>query len=241
MAGIDEFIPLLNTADTKKKLAVGASIITFLEDPDNSIVCEDIGRFVDLITGWINSSHYKICQNGIDILCLILDRMKEAFRPYLSKSLPAAVDRLGDQRDVVRNSAHIFIMRLLETDVLTPQLLFERLAPSFAHKSNKVREELMVCLQNVLNEYGANALSLSRLMPNLVKLLSDPQATVREVAVTTMVEIYRHVGEKMRADLMKKYNLPAAKMQVLSAKFDEVRDSGTMLALATNVFTRPME
>jgi CLIP-associating protein 1/2 len=48
-------------------------------------------------------------------------------------------------------------------------------------------------------------------MPNLVKLLSDPQASVREVAVTTMVEIYRHVGEKMRADLVKKYSLPAAK------------------------------
>jgi hypothetical protein len=43
-------------------------------------------------------------------------------------------------------------MRLLETEILTPQLLFERIAPSFAHKNNKVREELMVCLRNVLNE-----------------------------------------------------------------------------------------
>jgi hypothetical protein len=60
MTCIDEFIPLLNTADTKKKITVGGNIITYLEDAENSLECEDIGRFVDLIAGWLNSSHFKV-------------------------------------------------------------------------------------------------------------------------------------------------------------------------------------
>ncbi len=77
----------------------------------------------------------------------------------------------GDQKEVVRTSAHAFIMRLLETEILTPQLLFERIAPSFAHKNNKVREELMVCLRNVLNEWVTSSWSsssTSSLLPTCV-------------------------------------------------------------------------
>uniref|UniRef100_F6W6K9 TOG domain-containing protein n=1 Tax=Ciona intestinalis TaxID=7719 RepID=F6W6K9_CIOIN len=51
---------------------------------------------------------------------------------------------------------------------------------------------------------------------------------VREAAVFTLVEIYRHVGEKVRQDIAKK-NLPNSRLSVLYKKFDEVLQSGNMV------------
>jgi CLIP-associating protein 1/2 len=48
-------------------------------------------------------------------------------------------------------------------------------------------------------------------VPSIVKCLSDPTPAVRDTAFQTLVEIYRHVGEKVRADLEKRGNVPPAK------------------------------
>ena len=55
---------------------------------------------------------------------------------------------------------------------------------------------------------------------------------MRDAAVATMVEIYRHVGEKVRADLQKRGNLPANKTALLMSKFDDMRSSGNMMPTA---------
>jgi len=48
-------------------------------------------------------------------------------------------------------------------------------------------------------------------VPSIVKCLSDPTPAVRDAAFSTLVEIYRHVGEKVRIDLEKRGNVPATK------------------------------
>lgn len=54
-------------------------------------------------------------------------------------------------------------------------------------------------------------MSLNKLVPSIVKCLSDPTPAVRDAAFHTLVEIYRHVGEKVRSDLEKRGNVPPAK------------------------------
>ena len=51
--------------------------------------------------------------------------------------------------------------------------------------------------------------------------------------MSTLVEIYRHVGEKVRMDLQRRGNLPANKTNALMARFDEVRAAGNMMPTAT--------
>jgi len=46
------------------------------------------------------------------------------------------------------------------------------------------------------------------------------------------VEIYRHVGDRVRVDLQKKHNIPPAKLSVLMSKFDTIRASGDMMPTA---------
>lgn len=59
--------------------------------------------------------------------------------------------------------------------------------------------------------HGVQSLLVSRLIPSIVKSLSDPMSTVRDAAFNTLVDIYRHVGERLRHDLNKKHQVPPSK------------------------------
>ena len=52
---------------------------------------------------------------------------------------------------------------------------------------------------------------MSKFLASIVSLLSDPTSPVRDAASATLVEVYRHVGERLRMDLGKKYQVPPAK------------------------------
>lgn len=59
--------------------------------------------------------------------------------------------------------------------------------------------------------HGADEMALAAVTPSLVKVLSDPNEKVRETAVNTLVNIYRHVGERFKSDLQRKNIVPQAK------------------------------
>ncbi|KAH0519523.1 CLIP-associating protein 2 [Microtus ochrogaster] len=65
---------------------------------------------------------------------------------------------------------------------------------------------------------------------NLTLKLMDEVAPpmVRNAAISAVVEIYRHVGEKLRSDLYKR-DIPPARLEMILAKFDEVQNSGGMI------------
>lgn len=64
-------------------------------------------------------------------------------------------------------------------------------------------------------------------------MLGDPTGVVREAAFQTLIEIYKHVGDRLRNDLSKK-SVPAGKLAQLEQKFDEVKSDGLLLPTAQN-------
>ncbi|GFN83018.1 clip-associating protein 1, partial [Plakobranchus ocellatus] len=166
--------------------------------------------------------------NGLEVLCLMVDRMGEQFKPHVTTVLPAVIDRLGDSKDQVREMAQQLLLKLM-MPASTPQYVFDRLGPAFHHKLWLVKEGVLVTLQRTINRYGARCLLLSKLVPDICKLLDDPSPQVRESSVNTLVEIYRHVGEKMRRDLQ---SLSHQRLNQLDTKFEELKTSGNMLPTA---------
>ncbi|GFY19781.1 CLIP-associating protein 1 [Trichonephila clavipes] len=81
-------------------------------------------------------------------------------------------------------------------------------------------------------KFGSSSLTISRLMPSLVKLLADPNSQVRDTAMATLVHVYKHVGERLRHDISKRAGIPPPKMQLLFTKFDEVKNAGNLLPSA---------
>ncbi|XP_067686715.1 CLIP-associating protein 1-like isoform X18 [Haliotis asinina] len=227
---LNDFMPNVTTQDTKKRFLVHTELVPYLSDPGSSLVCEDIDKFIEGLIGWVNCSNYKISVNGLEVLCLMVDRMGEEFKPHVTSVLPAVIDRLGDSKDQVRDKAQDLLLKLM-MPASSPQYVFERLTGAFTHKLWHVREGVLVCLQNTINRYGARCLQLSKLVPAICKLLEDQSGPVREAAVNTLTEIYRHVGERVRSDLQKK-GVSAQRLKVIFQKFDEQKLSGNMVATA---------
>ncbi|XP_050407354.1 CLIP-associating protein 1 isoform X3 [Patella vulgata] len=174
--------------------------------------------------------HHLISVNGLEVLCLMVDRMGEEFKPHVSTVLPACIDRLGDAKDQVRDQAQQLLLKLM-LPASSPQYVFERMMPAFNHKLWHVREGCLICLAATINRYGARSLQLSKIVPSICKLLEDQNAQVREEAINTMTEIYRHVGERVRIDLGRK-TIPPQRLKQLFTRFDEVKSSGNMLPTA---------
>ncbi|XP_018044175.1 PREDICTED: CLIP-associating protein 1-A isoform X3 [Atta colombica] len=229
---MDGFMPLLSTTDIKKKLNVGIALLNFLGDLSKSIECQDIGMFIDNVIPWLGNGNPKVVQNGLEILTYLADRMGHDFKPYISTIIQPTIDRLGDSKDATREKAQLVLLKIMEKGCMSPQNLLDRLRPAFNHKNAKLREEALILLTTTLNEHGADEMALSGVIPSIVKLLSDPSEKVRETALNTLADIYRHVGERLRVDLQRKHNVPQAKMLLLIEKFDQLKAAGDLLPLA---------
>uniref|UniRef100_A0A3Q1IP79 TOG domain-containing protein n=1 Tax=Anabas testudineus TaxID=64144 RepID=A0A3Q1IP79_ANATE len=170
---MDYFYQQVLQKDVSRRLQVGQELIDYLNDPHRSTdVDQDkprLDKTIDELTGWVNSSNFKVALLGIDICGAFVDRIGERFKGYLGTVLPALVDRLGDGKDQVRENSQALILRCMET--------------------------------------------------------TSPM--VREASITTLVDVYRHIGERVRADLGKR-GLPAARLQTIFARFDEALNSGNM-------------
>lgn len=235
--GLDGYLPLLSTADIKMKLNVGGKLFTYLEEPNNSIECSDIGEFLGNMVQWLSNSNPKVTEYGIDIITHLISRMKTDFKPYISDVIPPVVDRLGDSKELIKLKALFLIMKLMENDIISPQVLFDKISVSaFNHKNSNVKEGSMKLLLTTIEEFGANCIVISKIVPMIVKLLSDSSVQVRQKAVETLVDLYKHVGEKLRFDLQKNYSIPQSKMTDLMNKFDEAKAVGGLLPTAVDEF-----
>uniref|UniRef100_A0A8C7NCB6 Cytoplasmic linker associated protein 1 n=1 Tax=Oncorhynchus kisutch TaxID=8019 RepID=A0A8C7NCB6_ONCKI len=218
--------------DLGRRLQVGQDIIDSILDKDKSQVLEQdqtmLDRMVDgVATNWVNSSNFKVALLGMDILSALVTRLQERFRTQIGTVLPSLIDRLGDSKDQVRDQDQALLLKIMD-QAANPQYVWDRMLGGFKHKNNRTRESVCICLIATLNVYGAQGLTLSKIVPHICHLLGDPTSQVRDGAMNCLVEIYRHVGERVRMDLGKK-GLPQSRLNVIFSKFDEVQRSGNMI------------
>ncbi|XP_061142256.1 CLIP-associating protein 1a isoform X21 [Syngnathus typhle] len=218
--------------DVGRRLQVGQEIIDYILDKEKSHDLEQdqtaLDKMVDgIATSWVNSSNFKVALLGLDLLSALVTRLQERFRAHVGTALPSLIDRLGDAKDQVREQDQALLLRIME-QAASPQYVWDRMLGGFKHKNNRTREGVCLCLIATLTIYGAQGLTLSKIVPHICNLLGDPTSQVRDGAMSSLVEIYRHVGERVRMDLSKK-GLPQSRLNVIFSKFDEVQRSGNMI------------
>ncbi|XP_072455377.1 CLIP-associating protein 2 isoform X29 [Notamacropus eugenii] len=232
---------LLRTRDAGGRLLAGQELLRRLRAPgpgagaagqEPELDEAELSQVVDELTSWLPASHSKVALLGLEILSAFVDRLSARFKSYLPSVISALIDRLGDCKDQVREQAQTLILQLID-QAASPMYVWEHLTAGFKHKNYRSREGVCLCLIATLNTYGAHSLVLSKLVPHLCLLSGDSNGQVRDAAILAMVEIYRHVGEKVRADLSKR-GLPAARLQTVFARFDEVRDLGGAILRVSN-------
>ncbi|XP_067372734.1 CLIP-associating protein 1a isoform X41 [Channa argus] len=219
--------------DLGRRLQVGQEIIDYILDKEKSHDLEHdqtaLDKMVDgIASSWVNSSNFKVALLGLDLLSALVTRLQDRFRAQVGTVLPSLIDRLGDAKDQVREQDQTVLLKIME-QAATPQYVWDRMLGGFKHKNNRTREGVCLCLIATLSTYGAQGLTLSKIVPHICNLLGDPTSQVRDGAMSCLVEIYRHVGERVRMDLSKK-GLPQSRLNVIFNKFDEVQRSGNMIS-----------
>ncbi|XP_054049559.1 CLIP-associating protein 2 isoform X12 [Rissa tridactyla] len=235
-AGMDYFCDQVQQKDVGRRMQVGQELLEYLGDPARSPDLEQdqqrLDKVIDELTGWVNSSNFKVALLGLDVLGAFVDRLSGRFKSYIGTVLLPLIDRMGDAKDQVREQAQNLILKLMD-EAAPPMYIWERLAVGFKHKNYRSREGVCLCLIATLNIYGAQPLILSKLVPHLCTAFGDSNSQVRDTAILAIVEVYRHVGEKVRIDLTKR-GIPPGRLQTIFAKFDEVRNSGNMILSNVN-------
>ncbi|XP_027019477.1 CLIP-associating protein 1-like isoform X23 [Tachysurus fulvidraco] len=231
-ASMEYIVEQVMQKDLGRRLQVGQEIIDYVLDRQRSHDLEHdqtmLDKMVDgLATSWVNSSNFKVALLGMDIVSALVTRLQNNFKPQIGTVLPSLTDRLGDAKDQVRDQAHSLLLKIMD-QAANPQYVWDRMLAGFKHKNNRTREAVCFCLISTLNIYGARGLTLSKIVPHICGLLGDPTSQVRDGAMNCLVEIYRHVGERVRMDLGKK-GLPQSRLNVIFSKFDEVQRSGNMV------------
>ncbi|NXA28638.1 CLAP2 protein, partial [Ibidorhyncha struthersii] len=230
-AGMDYFCDQVQQKDVGRRLQVGQELLGYLSDaarsPDVEQDQQRLDKVIDELTGWVNSSNFKVALLGLDVLGAFVDRLSGRFKSYIGTVLLPLIDRMGDAKDQVREQAQNLILKLMD-EAAPPMYIWERLAVGFKHKNYRSREGVCLCLIATLNIYGAQPLILSKLVPHLCTAFGDSNSQVRDAAIVAIVEVYRHVGEKVRIDLTKR-GIPPGRLQTIFAKFDEVKNSGNMI------------
>ncbi|XP_010000002.1 PREDICTED: CLIP-associating protein 2 isoform X2 [Chaetura pelagica] len=235
-AGMDYFCDQVQQKDVGRRMQVGQELLEYLGDPERSPDVEQdqqrLDKVIDELTGWVNSSNFKVALLGLDVLGAFVSRLSGRFKSYIGTVLMPLIDRMGDAKDQVREQAQNLILKLMD-ETAPPMYIWERLAVGFKHKNYRSREGVCLCLVATLNIYGAQPLTLSKLVPHLCTAFGDSNSQVRDAAILAIVEVYRHVGEKVRIDLAKR-GIPPGRLQTIFAKFDEVRNSGNMILSSIN-------
>ncbi|XP_061052458.1 CLIP-associating protein 2 isoform X3 [Eubalaena glacialis] len=231
---MEYFSAQVQQKDVGGRLQVGQELLLYLGVPgaipdlEEDLGC--LGRTVDALTGWVGSSNYRVSLMGLEILSAFVDRLSTRFKSYVAMVIVALIDRMGDAKDKVRDEAQTLILKLMD-QVAPPMYIWEQLASGFKHKNFRSREGVCLCLIETLNIFGAQPLVLSKLVPHLCILFGDSNSQVRDAAILAVVEIYRHVGEKVKVDLCKR-GIPLARLEMILGKFDEVQNSGGMILSA---------
>ncbi|XP_036047956.1 CLIP-associating protein 2 isoform X32 [Onychomys torridus] len=229
--GAEYFCSQVLQKDVSGRLQAGEELLLYLGAPGAIPDLEDdpsrLAKTVDALTGWVGSSNYRVSLLGLEILSAFVDRLSTRFKSYVPMVTTALVDRMGDAKDKIRDEAQNLTLKLMD-EVAPPMYIWEQLAFGFKHKNFRSREGVCLCLIETLNIFGTQPLVISKLVPHLCILLGDSNSQVRNAAISAIVEIYRHVGEKLRFDLCKR-DIPPARLEMILAKFDEVQNSGGMI------------
>ncbi|CAL8309083.1 unnamed protein product [Merluccius merluccius] len=226
---VDYCVDLVLQKDLGRRLQAGPELAELLLDPERVPALDRepalLDRMVDgVASSWVNNSHFKVVLLGMDILSALVTRLQERFRNQVGTVLPSLMDRLGDAKDPVREQDQALLLKIMD-QAANPQYVWERMLGGFKHKNSRTREGLCLCLIATLNAFGSQSLTLSKIVPHICNLLGDPTSQVRDGAMNCLVEIYRHVGERVRMDLGKK-GLPQSRLNVIFSRFDEVQRSG---------------
>ncbi|WYZ46389.1 hypothetical protein EsH8_IX_000614 [Colletotrichum jinshuiense] len=163
------------------------------------------------------SQHAILVNAGFTALNHLLTRLSRQEPKYIAKeakhTLPLVIDKLGDQKDKFRSLAS----QALTTMYAAAPMDVERSVRNVAMvgKNPRAKEAGMHWLLYMHQEHGVQ---FRAYVPTLMELLEDADGMVRDVAKSTVIELFRNAPNAAKSDLkrqLKNFNVRPAIEQAI--------------------------
>ncbi|KAK3142128.1 hypothetical protein QOZ80_4BG0342570 [Eleusine coracana subsp. coracana] len=208
--------------DTKERLAGVERLHEALDAAARrGLTAAEVTALVDTCMDLTRDANFRVAQGGLQALSAAAVVAGEHFKIHLNGLVPAAVERLGDGKQPVREAARQLLVTLME--VSSPTIIVER-AGSYAwtHKSWRVREEFVRTVAAAVGLFASTEISLQRvLLSPVLQLMNDSNQSVREAAISCIEEMYKHMGSQFHEELQR-HNLPSYMLKEINSRLDKI-------------------
>ncbi|KAG8071455.1 hypothetical protein GUJ93_ZPchr0006g44838, partial [Zizania palustris] len=208
--------------DTKERLAGVERLHEALEAAARrGLTSAEVTSLVDTCMDLTKDANFRVAQGGLQALSAAAVIAGDHFKIHLNALVPAAVERLGDGKQPVRDAARQLLVTLMEVSL--PTIIVER-AGSYAwtHKSWRVREEFVRTVATAVGLFASTELPLQRvLLSPVLQLMNDLNKSVRDAAISCIEEMYKNMGSQFHEELQR-HNLPSYMLKEINSRLDKI-------------------
>ncbi|VIO91504.1 Uncharacterized protein BM_BM2056 [Brugia malayi] len=223
-----------NSSDPRERLELGQQLLSQLQISRLSSDSTLLNDFCDLVVQWLSGSNYKVALLAVEIIDVAIEVSADVISPYLLDRVRALVERLGDSKQSVREAMVQLLAALANTPHCSPQTVLEKISFGLNHRQWLVRIGTMNVIKVVL-EHQRRFVEpqIHRMIPSLCHLMVDPNIDVREIAASTLIVIFWHLGENVLSSIRKRQLIPEPKFQMLMTRFNEAQMNGNHVSSNT--------
>jgi CLIP-associating protein 1/2 len=186
---VGDLLALLRTdASIDAKVAQVTAIKSAIKQHNVPDVC--VAPLFESLRTASSSQHAVLVNAGFTALNHLLTRLSRQEPKYLLKeaarTLPLIVEKLGDQKEKFRSLATQSMITLWKVSPMDVERSVRNTA--MVGKNPRAKE---ASLQWLLQMHQENGLQFRSYVPVLMELLEDADGMVRDVAKTTVIELFR--------------------------------------------------
>ncbi|KAL1854378.1 suppressor of tub2 mutation [Diaporthe australafricana] len=191
---------LRSDASVDAKVALVTAVKTGIKHHNVPDTC--VAQLFEALRTACSNQHGVLVNAGLTSLNHLLTRLSRQEPKYIMRetktTLPLLVEKMGDQKEKFRFLAVQSIATMYKVVPADVERHIRNFA--MAGKNSKAKEASMQWLLQMNREQG---LQFRTYVPRLMELLEDADATVRDTAKTTVIELFRDASGTAKADLKK--------------------------------------
>ncbi|GFZ17637.1 CLIP-associated protein [Actinidia rufa] len=197
---MEEALEMARSKDTKERMAGVERLYQLLEASRKSLSSSEVTSLVDCCLDLLKDNNFRVSQGALQALASAAVLSGEHLKLHFNALVPATVERLGDAKQPVRDSARRLLLTVME--VSSPTIIVER-AGSYAwtHKSWRVREEFARTVTSAIGLFASTELPLQR-------AILPP-------------EMYTQVGPQFR-DELQRHHLPTSLVKDITTRLERI-------------------
>eukprot|EP00743_Colponemidia_sp_Colp-15_P007986 GILK01008649.1.p1 GENE.GILK01008649.1~~GILK01008649.1.p1 ORF type:complete len:1647 (-),score=313.75 GILK01008649.1:294-5174(-) len=188
--------------------------VNFLTDAKN--VLPFLPSFLAFVNGLLADPNFKISLTTLQIIGELVERIGSGLKPHLHVLLTGLVEKLGDNKIVIRQASMKVFAKILQSIGFEP--ILGCLYVSLEHKNWHVREEMLGVLIMALSAQPIEDFDLVALIQKLVLCVTDSKPKVKFVAMETFAVLANLLGAQ-RVLLMISNLVDSETRQALTERF----------------------